>query len=78
MVELGDESGTAQWGEPTATDLSGVAILSTRTHIPGETFPVGQTVVMYIFTDPSMNSDLCQFVVIVRTGDSKVNFTLYL
>ncbi|PIK61977.1 putative hyalin [Apostichopus japonicus] len=70
VVELGDESGTAIWEEPTATDLSGVAILSTRTHIPGETFPVGQTVVMYIFTDPSMNSDLCQFVVIVRTVDS--------
>lgn len=68
QVELGITSGIGVWTEPTATDLSGVAILTTRTNSPGQLFPVGQTLVMYIFSDASMNEAVCQFSVIVTTG----------
>lgn len=68
-VELGSGSGNVIWFEPTASDLSGIPILISRSHAPGDSFPVGQTVVMYVFADLSMNENICQFLVIVNTGE---------
>lgn len=67
-VELGLTGGNVIWVEPSATDLSGTADLSVRSHAPGSEFPLGQTTVMYIFVDASMNANICQFIVIVNTG----------
>ena len=61
----GSNSATVIWTEPTATDDSGVAPTRSRSHAPGQSFPVGTTVVIYRFTDASGNSDACQFQVIV-------------
>ncbi|KAJ8041572.1 Hyalin [Holothuria leucospilota] len=69
-IELGNSEGFVSWIEPTATDLSGVANLDTRTQPPGSSFPVGQTTVMYVFVDNSGNAAVCQFVVIVNTEDT--------
>ncbi|XP_071814131.1 uncharacterized protein [Apostichopus japonicus] len=69
-VELGLTEGNVIWVEPSATDLSGTADLSVRSHAPGSEFPLGQTTVMYIFVDASMNANICQFIVIVNTMDT--------
>ena len=61
----GSTSATATWPEPTATDDSGVAPIRSRSRAPGQSFPVGTTVVTYRFTDISGNSKTCQFQVVV-------------
>lgn len=61
----GSSSATASWTEPTATDDSGVVPTRSRSHAPGQVFPVGTTLVTYRFTDRSGNSDTCQFQVVV-------------
>ncbi|XP_071819452.1 uncharacterized protein [Apostichopus japonicus] len=69
-VELGETSSQAFWTEPSATDLSGQANLVTRTNQPGDNFPLGPTLVTYVFRDNSGNSDQCQFTVTVGTSDN--------
>ena len=54
-----------RWIEPTAADNSGLTVTRTRSHIPGSTFPVGETTVIYQFTDFFGNSAICTFKVIV-------------
>ena len=58
-------STTASWTEPTATDDSGMAPTRSRSHAPGQSFPVGTTLVTYRFTDRSGNNGTCRFQVIV-------------
>jgi len=61
----GDETAVASWIEPTASDAwSGVASL-TRSHAPGDTFPVGTTTVTYAATDLVGHSSTCRFDVTV-------------
>lgn len=71
-VELGETSSQAFWTEPSATDLSGQANLVTRTNQPGDNFPLGPTVVTYVFRDNSGNSDQCQFTVTVGTSEYSI------
>ncbi|XP_072018428.1 uncharacterized protein [Amphiura filiformis] len=59
------------WNEPSATDNSGTATLSSRSHAPGEFFPTGSTQVLYVFADPSGNSATCIFVVDVTEVDGE-------
>eukprot|EP00057_Strongylocentrotus_purpuratus_P029685 XP_011684159.1 PREDICTED: hyalin [Strongylocentrotus purpuratus] len=70
-VELGTSSVVIFYSEPSASDVSGQAFLSSRSNAPGDSFPVGTTVVSYIFTDPSgNNADPCVFTVTVTTTDT--------
>ncbi|XP_072172386.1 uncharacterized protein [Diadema setosum] len=70
-VELGTSSVAIFFNEPTATDISGQALLQSRTNAPGDNFPVGTTVVTYVFTDASGNqADPCSFTVTVTTVDT--------
>ena len=66
-VELATEPGicgaTATWTPPVATDNCGVSV--TTSFPPGTIFPVGATAVTYTATDPSGNTAVCKFVVIV-------------
>ena len=66
-VPLGSSSGVVDWTEPTATDNSGGEVTVVRSHQPGDTFPVGTTQVIYIFTDQAGNSATYTFPV---TGNS--------
>ncbi|XP_071824175.1 uncharacterized protein [Apostichopus japonicus] len=70
-VELGINAGVVTWIEPTATDFSGVAVLSTSGGVTGDMFPVGQTVVMYTFVDNSGNAAVCTIIVTVGTVDTR-------
>ena len=50
------------WTEPTATDPNG-PVTSTNTHSPLETFFLGETTVVYVFTDANGNEANCTFPV---------------
>ncbi|XP_071824182.1 hyalin-like [Apostichopus japonicus] len=56
------------WDQPTATDDSGLPVMRFRTHLPGESFPLGITEVTYTFTDQSGNSAVCNFNVRIEFG----------
>lgn len=68
-VELGVTSLPVSWVEPSATDISGVVSLASRSHAPGDSFPIGPTVVSYVFLDSSSNDAPCAFTVTVTTGE---------
>lgn len=52
------------WVEPTATDNCSATL--TRSHAPGNSFPLGTTAVTYTATDPSGNITTCTFNVVVK------------
>ncbi|XP_071824330.1 uncharacterized protein [Apostichopus japonicus] len=56
--------------EPTATDNSGSVSLVSRVPVPGSVFTVGDTLVTYIFQDPSRNPATCRFIVSVIVVDT--------
>ncbi|XP_072169501.1 hyalin-like [Diadema setosum] len=69
-VELGVASTAVTWTLPTATDVSGVAVIQSSTHNPGSTFNVGVTDVTYVYADGSGNTGSCTFTVTVQTQDT--------
>ncbi|XP_071480505.1 hyalin-like, partial [Diadema antillarum] len=69
-VELGVASTAVTWNLPTATDVSGVAVIQSSTHTPGSTFNVGVTDVTYVYADSSGNTGSCTFTVTVQTQDT--------
>ena len=65
---LGSPGTTVTFQEPTANDNSGTATLRSRTHSPGQFFPVGPTEVCYTFADPSGNTvDCCLDVNVIES-----------
>ncbi|HEY0652270.1 MAG TPA: family 10 glycosylhydrolase [Chryseosolibacter sp.] len=66
----------AAWVEPTATDNCTTAMsFSSRTHAPGDSFPVGTTTVTYVFTDESGNATSVSFDVVVEDTTAPVVMT---
>ncbi|XP_072051695.1 uncharacterized protein [Amphiura filiformis] len=61
---------TVSWPEPTATDNSGIATLASRSHTPGQFFPIGTTTVTYRFVDPTNNAATFSFDVTVNEVDT--------
>lgn len=51
------------WTVPDATDNCTVNPTMTESHLPGSSFPVGITTVLYDFTDDSGNTSSCSFTV---------------
>ncbi|XP_071823803.1 uncharacterized protein [Apostichopus japonicus] len=70
VIELGTPTAVVRWTEPTATDLSRTVIMASRSKGPGESFSIGLTTVVYIFSDASGNAASCSFVVTVITGST--------
>ncbi len=62
-IPIGTSRQIVTWIEPTATDDSGVAPVSIKSHTPGDSFVVGVTQVTYIFMDQSGNEGFCSFSV---------------
>ncbi|XP_072169502.1 hyalin-like [Diadema setosum] len=77
VIELGLTSTMVFFPAPTATDDSNEVSIASQSHSPGDTFPVGETPVTYIFQDPSGNQATCVFNVIVFTGRSVDNGTVF-
>lgn len=66
-----DCSAIANWIEPTATDNCDIPLTYfSRSHAPGDSFPVGTTTVSYIFKDLAGNTKDVSFDVVV-TDDTK-------
>lgn len=63
-ITLPDNTYTATWTLPTATDDCGQPNL-TSNYNPGATFPAGTTTVTYTATDACGNSTACSFTVLV-------------
>ncbi|XP_071489593.1 uncharacterized protein [Diadema antillarum] len=53
------------WTEPTAVDDSALPPATTSSSLPGDSFPVGTTTVVYTFTDGSGNTAVCAFDITV-------------
>lgn len=49
----GSTNAQVSWIEPSATDDSGTAVRVSNNYSPGQSFPVGETVVAYTLTDES-------------------------
>lgn len=64
-------SAVVSWTEPTATDNCSTVTV-TRSHNPGDAFPVGTTQVTYVATDFAGNTDTCTFIVIVHDTEKPV------
>ncbi|XP_072014219.1 hyalin-like, partial [Amphiura filiformis] len=69
-VPCGTQSRSVTWIEPTAFDNSGRQPTISRSHQPGQNFPVGTTPVTYIFTDSSGNEAQCSFTITVNVVDT--------
>ncbi|HEX6225366.1 MAG TPA: HYR domain-containing protein, partial [Chryseolinea sp.] len=65
MIEADDLGfAMATWTEPTATAACGQLSVS-RSHTPGQSFPIGTTAVSYTIADDHSNKTVCNFYVIV-------------
>ena len=67
-TELGTSEVSVTWVEPTATDNYDTPQRTARTHAPGTLFPIGETTVVYIYTDSFNNHETCTFTVAVEVG----------
>ena len=56
----GSATGTVTWTPPTTTDNSGIVSLISS-HLPGYSFGIGSTAVIYTSTDSSLNTVICTF-----------------
>lgn len=70
MAPQGQAGVTVTFTPPSAIDDSGVAPRVSPSHQSGQLFPLGKTVVTYIFTDGSGNAAECTFCVIVNCKKS--------
>jgi gliding motility-associated-like protein len=71
----GNCSAVVSWTEPTATDncTAQASLVWTKSHTPGNTFPVGNTVVTYTATDAAGNiSNTCSFTITVKDTEKPV------
>ena len=70
-AEIGVRGKSVSWTEPGAEDLSGITTQLSRSHIPGSLFYPGQTLVTYIYTDPSHNIVACSFHINIVLGKER-------
>lgn len=66
MIESGEpDEIEITWSEPFANDIMSPPVTFTQTHFPGQLFPIGDTNVIYRFSDRFGNEAICSFVVSV-------------
>ncbi|ASB48912.1 HYR-like domain-containing protein [Alkalitalea saponilacus] len=58
-------SAIVYWNEPDAIDNCTDNLTVSRSHVPGDIFPLGDTEVVYTFTDQAGNKATCSFMVTV-------------
>ena len=69
----GSPTGTVTWTPPTTTDNSGIVSL-TSSHLPGYSFGIGSTAVIYTSTDSSLNTVTCTFNVDITGNPYKTSY----
>ena len=65
-VETGTQQKSVMFIKPSAADTSGNVTLVKHDYNPGDVFPIGSTVVEYVFADDSGNTASCSFIVVVH------------
>jgi uncharacterized lipoprotein YddW (UPF0748 family) len=71
-----DCSAVVSWTEPVATDNCTMPLpYFTRSHAPGDVFPLGTTEVTYVFRDEAGNKDSTSFNIVVQDGIKPVVIT---
>ncbi|MCY1721142.1 HYR domain-containing protein [Prolixibacteraceae bacterium Z1-6] len=73
--DAGECDAVVTWAEPTATDncTSEAALIWTKSHSPGDVFPIGTTTVNYSVEDAVGNTSLvCSFDVIINDAEPAV------
>jgi gliding motility-associated-like protein len=74
IIKIIDTDGAVgTWDAPTATADCGQVSL-TSNYLPGESFPLGETVVEYKATDDAGNTSVCSFIITVQYED--LDFTI--
>ncbi|XP_072046102.1 hyalin-like [Amphiura filiformis] len=76
-IEAGSYGSVVFWKDPVVVDASGNVSLLIQSHSSGEIFPVGKTIVTYMFTDPSNNLATCSFIVIIDIVDTTSPIIVY-
>ena len=71
-VDAGYCQKMVQWREPIAYPTCKGAVTRTRTHAPGDIFPIGTTKVIYTFTDVAGNTASCSFNITVKSNALKL------
>ncbi|XP_066469621.1 sushi, von Willebrand factor type A, EGF and pentraxin domain-containing protein 1 isoform X2 [Tiliqua scincoides] len=74
-VQVAEKDYRVTWEEPQFSDNSGAALTITKSHLPGDLFPKGETVVQYTATDSSGNNRTCELHIIVRGSPCEIPFT---
>ncbi len=75
-AEAGTCSAHVSWTEPTAMDNCSTPV-RTRSHVPGDVFPVGTTTVIYTFEDECDHVSTCEFdVTVLAYNDLVVDIEL--
>lgn len=67
-LDLGEAEAAVTWIEPVADDFMSGLFSFSRSHAPGESFPVGVTTVTYTATDVAGNISSCSFDVTVNAA----------
>ena len=71
-ADPGQCSKIVRWREPEYFPTCHGAITTTRTHAPGDLFPIGLTTVTYTFTDVSGNTSSCTFFITIKSNAIKI------
>jgi len=71
-ADPGQCSKIVRWREPEYFPTCHGAITTTRTHAPGDLFPIGLTTVTYTFTDPKGNTSSCTFFITIKSNAIKI------
>ena len=71
-ADPGQCSKIVRWREPEYFPTCHGAITTTRTHAPGDLFPIGLTTVTYTFTDPKGNTSSCTFFITIKSNAIKL------
>ena len=71
-ADPGQCSKIVRWREPEYFPTCHGAITTTRTHAPGDLFPIGLTTVTYTFTDVSGNTNSCTFFITIKSNAIKI------
>ncbi|WP_315031791.1 HYR domain-containing protein, partial [Capnocytophaga leadbetteri] len=71
-VDPGQCTKMIRWREPEYYPTCRGALTTTRSHAPGDMFPIGVTTVTYTFTDPNGNTSSCSFFITIKSNAVKL------
>ncbi|KAL8203033.1 UNVERIFIED_CONTAM: Sushi, von Willebrand factor type A, EGF and pentraxin domain-containing protein 1 [Gekko kuhli] len=74
-IQVAEKEYRVTWDDPQFSDNSGAVSMVTKSHLPGDLFPKGETVVQYTATDSSGNNRTCEIHIVIRGSPCEIPFT---